>query len=108
MTRLELAIEQIVKARQYTLRLLDAVEPAEWVRPPPPGVTHIAWQAGHLAIAEYYLTMERVRGVQPGDDQVIPPTFSRLFGRLTTPDPDPAKYPSPAEIRAVLDRVHQQ
>jgi uncharacterized damage-inducible protein DinB len=49
MTRLELAVEQIVFARTYTIELLESV-----------------------------------------------------------PDPDPAKYPSPADLRAVFDRVHEQ
>jgi uncharacterized damage-inducible protein DinB len=31
-----------------------------------------------------------------------------LFGADSVPDSDPTKYPSQAELRAALDRVHEQ
>jgi len=105
--RLQLATEQIVFARNYTIRLLDQTPEAEWFRQPPGGVTHIAWQVGHLALAEYRLAVERIRGPQPQDAHLISENFLRLFGP-ESPDPDPAKYPSLTEIRAVFDRVHEQ
>jgi uncharacterized damage-inducible protein DinB len=108
MSRLDLAIEQLIKARQYTVRLLDAVNPADWFRPSPNGVTHIAWQVGHLAAAEYFLTLERIRGVQASDEHLISQTFRQQFGRQSTPDPDPTKNPSATDLRAILDRVHRQ
>ena len=40
MTRLELAFEQIVFARNYTIELLDQTPVAEWFRQPPGGVSH--------------------------------------------------------------------
>ncbi len=55
MTRLQVAIEQIVFARNYTIGLLDQTPPAKWFRQPPGGVSHVAWQVGHLAFAEYRL-----------------------------------------------------
>jgi hypothetical protein len=106
--RLQLAIEQIVFARNYTIRLLDETPAADWLRQPPGGVTHVAWQVGHLAFAEYRLALWRIRGQQPQDDALFSPEFVRLFGANSVPDPDPAKHPAPAEIRAVLDRVHEQ
>jgi hypothetical protein len=108
MTRLTLAVDQIASARNYTLRLLDATGPADWLRRPTEGVSHIAWQVGHLAMAEYRLALERLRGPRPEDATLIVEPFLRRFGRESVPDPDPAKNPSPSEIRAVLDRVHQQ
>jgi hypothetical protein len=108
MSRLQLAIEQISFARDYTVRLLEQTSPADWFRQPPGGVTHIAWQVGHLAMAEYRLALERTRGQRPQDAELISDTFLRLFGRESVPDPDPARYPGRAEILAVFDRVHQQ
>jgi hypothetical protein len=108
MTRLELAVEQIVFARNYTVRLLDQTPAVEWFRQPPGGVTHVAWQVGHLAFAEYRMALERIRGRRPEDTDLISEEFLRLFGRDSVLDPDPAKYPGPAEIRAVFDRVHEQ
>jgi hypothetical protein len=108
MSRLQLAIEQIVFARNYTVRLLDQTPVAEWLRQPPGSVTHVAWQVGHLAFAQYRMALERIRAPQPQDADLIAEEFLRLFGRDSIPDPDPARYPTPAEIRAVFDRVHEQ
>jgi DinB superfamily len=47
MSRLRLAFEQIVFARNYTTGLLDQTPTAEWFRQPPGGVSHVAWQVGH-------------------------------------------------------------
>jgi hypothetical protein len=106
--RLQLAVEQIVFARNYTVRLLDQTPVAEWFRQPPGGVSHVAWQVGHLAFAEYRMALERIRGPRPQDADLISEGFLRLFGRDSMPDPDPAKYPGQAQIRAVFERVHGQ
>ncbi|MBI3410779.1 MAG: DinB family protein [Planctomycetes bacterium] len=108
MTRLELAIEQLQFARAYTLHLLEHTKDADWLQQPPGGVTHIAWQVGHLAIAEYWLTLVRTRGERPEDEELISKSFQKPFERQSTPEFDIAKYPSPDEIRAVLGRVHEQ
>jgi hypothetical protein len=108
MSRLQLAIEQITFARGYTNRLLDHTPASEWFRQPPAGVSHIAWQVGHLAMAEYRLALERIRGALPQDADLISEAVLRTFGRESVPDPDPTKFPSEAEIRAVFDRVHEQ
>jgi hypothetical protein len=104
----EQALEQIAFARRYTIHLLDGIDPADWFRMPAGGVTHVAWQVGHLAFAQYRLALERVRGVRPDDSALLPDDFLRLFARDSVPDADPAKYSGPAEIREVFDRVHEQ
>ena len=65
-------------------------------------------QAGHLAIAQYRLALERVRGRRPGDEALISDAFLTHFGRASVPDPNPSHNPSVAEIRGVFTRVHQQ
>jgi hypothetical protein len=105
---LQLAIEQVKFAREYTLDLIRDFGEDEWFRQPHEGVTHLAWQVGHLAMAEYGLTMIRLRGKQPEDEATISAAFFRRFQKGTQPAADPGGYPSPAEIRAVLDRVHRQ
>ena len=72
MSRLALAIEQIIFARNYTLRFLDTIDEADWFRMPSDGVTHIAWQVGHLAMAEYRMALQRIRGAQPEDANLTP------------------------------------
>ena len=106
--RLEIATKQIEFARHYTQSLIEDIADKEWFRPPSEGTTHIAWQIGHLAMAEYGLGLFRMRGRQEGDADLLPSRFRKLFGKGTTPNPDPNQHPSPAEIREVLDRVHQQ
>src|SRR5258707_14898873 len=108
MSCLQLAIEQIVFARNYTIGLLDQTKADDWFRQPPGGVTHIAWQVGHLAYAKYRLAMLRIRGPNPHDADLISDQFVRFFGPESVPDSDPAKFPNQTEIRAVFDRVHEQ
>jgi hypothetical protein len=110
MSVLRLALEQIAFARNYTLRLLDSLDPAEWFRQIPGGISHVAWQVGHLAMAEYRLALERIRGPRPEDEDLISADFLRLFGRDSVPVPvaDLSRYPSVAGLRAVFDRVHEQ
>ena len=99
---------EITVARKYTENFLDNTDTADWFRMPSGGVTHIAWQVGHMAIAEYGLALKRVRGAQPSDSELLPNQFMELFGKGSIPDADASKYPSADEIRNVFDRVHQQ
>jgi hypothetical protein len=71
MSRLQQAIDQITFARTYTLRLLDQVKEEDWFRQPTAGITHIAWQVGHLATAEFRLGLLRVRGDRPEDEKIM-------------------------------------
>ncbi|MCH2127727.1 MAG: DinB family protein [Pirellulaceae bacterium] len=107
-TAVQAAVERIDKARRYTLDLINDVEDDDWFRQPVAGTSHIAWQVGHLAMAEYALCLMRVRDSQPGDRDIISRDFRRHFSKGTNPDPDPANNPTPVEIRQVLRRVHEQ
>jgi hypothetical protein len=104
--RLQLAIEQIVFARNYMLAMLEQTKTDDWFRMPTGGVTHVAWQVGHIAFSEYRLALWRIRGPQPQDDDLFSPEFKHQFGADSVPQTN-LKYP-PAELRAVLDRVHEQ
>lgn len=101
-------IEQIKFARGYVMSLLADIDEAEWFVMPVGAPTHIAWQVGHIAMAEYGLALFRQRGRKPEDMELMSGTFRKLFSRGSVPDMDPAKYPSPAEIRATFERVHAQ
>src|SRR4051812_39089324 len=79
MSDLQTALDQIAFARRYTLGLLESIDPADWFRMPPGGVTHVAWQVGHLAFAQYRLALERVVGLRPGDAELVTPGFLALF-----------------------------
>ncbi len=52
MDELQIAFGQIKAAREYVLPMIDDLEPDDWYRQPVDGVSHIAWQVGHLAMCE--------------------------------------------------------
>ena len=106
--RLETAIANLEQVRNYTNDLLDHTDEADWFRTAGDGVTHIGWQVGHLAMAEYGLCLFRQRGRAEIDTQLMSSAFRKKFSKGTVPNPDPAENPSVSEIREVLDRVHQQ
>lgn len=106
LTRLQIAREKIAFAREYTLKLIDDIDDADWFRMPSEGVTHVAWQVGHLAMAEYRLALERLRGERPEDAEMISEEFLAAFGKGSTPTSDASAYPSPTEIRETAARVH--
>ena len=106
--RIDLAIAQIQFAREYTLSLIGDIGPDEWFRQPLEGVSHLAWQIGHLAMAQYGLCLFRMRGRSDTDVQMMSSSFRKKFSKGTTPDPDPAGNPHPDEIRSVFDRVFEQ
>lgn len=108
---MELAViarQQIEFARGYTNILLADIAEDEWFVMPSGFSTHLAWQMGHLAMAQYGLTMLRMRGKEPEDKQFITNGFVRTFMKGSTPVGDAAAYPSPAEIRQVFDEVHRR
>jgi hypothetical protein len=106
--RLHLAIQEILAARDYTNQVLRAINERDWFRMPFEGVTHVAWQVGHLAMAQYSLALRRIRGQLPSDEQLIPASFLERFAKGSTPSSDPTKYPSTETIRAIFDSVHRQ
>jgi hypothetical protein len=105
---LQLALQQIEFARAYLLATLEGVDEADWFAMPAGSPTHLAWQLGHVAMAEYGLCLFRVRGRQEADTQLMSSSFRKLFSRGSAPQADAAKYPPLGEIRATLDRVHAQ
>jgi hypothetical protein len=106
--RLEVALQQIEYARKYTHSLLADVTDNEWFHCPPGAQTHIAWQVGHLAMAEYGLCLFRVRGRQPIDTELMSSRFRKKFSRGSTPELAREDNPTADELRDVLRRVHEQ
>jgi uncharacterized damage-inducible protein DinB len=106
MSRLREALDQLDFARKYTLARVEAVPHEQWFTIPHGGISHIAWQVGHIAMAEYRLCLERLRPRTPADERMIPDEFLATFARASLPDPDPADYPTAKVIRATFDAVH--
>lgn len=107
MNRLESAIEGLKAARRYTLGLLEQTKSDDWFKLPN-GVSHIGWQVGHIASAQFWLALVRIRGKRPSDDDLLPPGFAQMFGRSSTPAVDAGQYPNPDQLRAILERIHLQ
>ena len=105
MSRLTLALDQFQLVRDYTNNLLKHVPESEWYRIPAGGVTHVAWQVGHITMAQYRLALERLRGRTREDEALISDDFLRRFGRESVPETNPANALPPADIRAVFDAV---
>src|SRR3954471_4746442 len=103
---ISLAIQQIEFARSYSLGIINEIDEADWFTMPPGCSTHVAWQVGHLAMAEYGLCLFRQRGRAEVDSSLMTSPFRKAFSRGSIPEADPAKNPSPAEIRGVFDKVH--
>lgn len=104
----DLAAQQIRFARDYTQSLIADFSADEAFQQPSDGVTHLAWQLGHLAMAQYMLTLFRLRGKLPEDEQVIPKKFLKRFLKGTTPSLQADEYPPFAAIRATFDAVYTQ
>lgn len=104
----ELARKQIEFAREYTHSLLVDLDDADWYRMPTGFSSHVAWQVGHLAMAQYGLCLFRQRGRAEVDTTLMSSSFRKQFSRGSQPAPASAGSPSPAEIRDVLQRVHEQ
>jgi len=106
--RIEIAARHVLSAREYTMTLLDQLSEDEWFWCPDPAVSHIAWQVGHLAFAQYGLMLFRQRGRVTEDLQLMSGKFRKTFGKGTSPKPDRAVYPTRQEIMDTLRRIHRQ
>jgi len=107
-TYLEIAIQQITFARQYTQSLLAGIEDSLWFQMPAESPTHVAWQVGHLAMAQYGLCLFRQRGRQEDDTQLMSSQFRKRFSKGSTPASDPDRYPTLSEIRDVFQVIYDQ
>ncbi len=101
-------LHQMTWARQYTKQLIDSIPLELWYQRPDGLNTHVAWQVGHLAVAEYGLMLYRQRGRLPGDLEIMPGWLRKQFGRGSTPSETSAGMPQPLEMLGLFDRIHQQ
>ena len=81
--KLQMATDQIVAARAYTLTLLEDIDHDHWfhqanqVDQAYPTPTHVAWQVGHLAMAQYGLLLFRQRGRSLDDSSLMSSSFRK-------------------------------
>jgi hypothetical protein len=104
----ESALERIRWSRNFTEQFLPDLTPAEWFWSPEQYPTHVAWQVGHLAVAQYNLCLRRVRGRTAEDESLISESFIEAFKFGSAPTRKEVQYPSLEEIKRVFDAVHAQ
>ena len=107
-SRLEVAINRIRGSRLFTQQFLKDCSDAEWYWSPPQFTTHLAWQVGHLAVAQYNLCLRRVRGRTKADESLISDAYIEAYKLGSKPAAEPENNPPLDEIRQVFGAVHQQ
>ena len=95
-------------ARQYTQLLIDSIPRELWYTQPAGLNSHVAWQVGHLAVAQYGLMLFRQRGRGPGDLELMPGWLRKQFGRGSIPAKSGDGQPSPDELLSRLEAIHAQ
>jgi hypothetical protein len=108
MSRRESALERIRWSRKFTEQFLPDLTPAEWFWSPEQYSTHVAWQVGHLAVAQYNLCLRRLRGRTAADESLISEAFIEAFRFGSKPVLGEAQYPPLDEIKRAFDAVHDQ
>lgn len=103
-----MALEQIDFARRYSLRILDSIPHDQWYEFPPGSPSHVAWQAGHITIAQYRLGLERIRGKKETDERFFPSKYLQHFGKDSVPQQNAGQYPKPSGILEVMHGVHEK
>ncbi len=99
------ALVQLTFARNYTLDLLKATPHELWLTIPPGGSSHVLWQVGHIAVAEYGLLLFRMRGRAEIDLELVPGRFRKGYGRGSQPSTE-ADQPTPTEMLSRLTTIH--
>lgn len=79
----DMALGQMKFARTYLLGLIENVPDSLWHEIPAGSPSHLAWQIGHLAVAQYGLMLFRQRGRAEGDMELMPGWLRKKYGRGT-------------------------
>lgn len=106
--RLEAAIDRLRRARVFTRQFLPDLTPDEWFWSPPQFTTHVAWQVGHLAVAQYNLCLRRIRGRTADDQSLMSDAFIDAFKLGSQPVVGVKQNVSLEETQRVFDAVHHQ
>ena len=105
MTKDEL-ITEIQRVREYSNNIIQNIDVSDWFCQPE-HVTHVAWQVGHLAVAEYGLGLKRILDETQEHRSLLPESYFTLFGKGSVPRSEPAAYPAPHRILDALNAVHR-
>ncbi|NOT00249.1 MAG: DinB family protein [Phycisphaerales bacterium] len=94
--------EQVDVSRDWTKKLLADVTGEEWTFQPAPGIQHVLWLCGHLAVSEHLLVVTRALGGEPPDAK-----FAEHFaiGKPVSAAGDHS-YPLAHAVIAQMDATH--
>lgn len=106
--RLDAVIERLRRARLFTRPFLIGLTPDEWFWSPGTYTTHIAWQVGHLAVAQYNLCLRRLRGRTTDDQAMISDAYIEAFKLGSQPVAGAANNLPLEEIERVFHAVLEQ
>ncbi|MEO0530533.1 MAG: DinB family protein [Planctomycetota bacterium] len=107
-TRLVTALDRIRDSRAMTERMIDGVEPHEWFWQPGEGLGSIGWHLGHMAFAQYFLCLKRLRGRTEEDCEMIPTAFLKRYKQGSTPKGGAENNESIDVILSTLAAVHER
>lgn len=99
-------VERLEKARNWTKSLIADIEPDRWYEMAAPGVGHVAWQLGHLAVSQVALI--HMRCFDKPLDACIAPALRDTFGRGSTPITDASAYPSVDDVKALFESIQHE
>ena len=97
----QLLAEQMRGTRDWTLRLLEGLEGDDWTFQPQPGVQHVLWLCGHLAVAQELLLFQRCL-----NRSVMEEGFAAHFP-IGGPIKSASEYdwPAPQQVRTTMDKM---
>lgn len=94
--------DQLEVSRGWTKKLLADVQGDEWTFQPSPGIQHILWLCGHLAVSEHLLVLTRGLGGEPPDA-----SFGAHFAiGKPVPSSKEYRYPAVEVVVAQMDATH--
>ena len=104
------ALAQVRWMRQYGMQLIESVPHELWYTIAPGMSTHLAWQVGHMSVAQYGLMLFRQRGRTESDMELMPGWLRKNFGRGSQPSTDPtdSKNPTPASLLERFTAIHAE
>jgi DinB superfamily len=102
------ALGQMKFNRQYLKGLIEGVPRELWTVIPEGAKSHLLWQVGHVAVAEYGLLLFRQRGRAEGDIQLMPGWLRKNFGRGSQASVVADYNPTPDGMLRLLDAIDEQ
>ena len=91
-------LEALEQARGFTLRLVEAIAPAQMVTRACPGANHTAYVIGHIA-----WTDDAFVSMLSGGAPALPGDWASKFGMKVQLSDDPSFYPGKDELISAMD-----